>query len=885
ARANCPRGNGVPDTEDLDANGVLDTTERAARFVVELGDPDSPWLVRDTTATGTRFRLYRVPLDAPADLLRAARHLRVAVSGSGVTHLSLARMRMVGSQWRRRSATGTARGAVAGEEQAPGRLEVDHVSLLADAAYRSPPGIADRVADAGAAPVEGVEFNEKSLRLRYSGVAPGDRAEAHLPLAGGPRSFLAFRELRLWAMARRATGGEWLVVGVGNGADDRYLYRRRLAPAAEWGGEVVIELARWQRLRAEAELLLAARAAGERGPLVVWDADSSYAVVVTERGRAANLAAARELSVAVWNGGAGTADGEVWVDDARLTGADRRSGSAAQLTLEVSGGELFRGAASFRRQGGGFRHFGATPTFQNDGALSLDATLEAGRFAPARWGIRAPLHIRHHASAAEPVLLGGSDLPARFLPASRHPGERGTEVRLEVRGELPAAGPLARALVAPLSLRVEYGRSEQTTPYTRGERGGLNAALGYDLRPLARTFAAPLLGAGGVRWTPTSVTASQEWVDVTDAQERFADGAVRSTLSTGGDRRLVQRLGAAFQPLASLSGEVAMRSVRELGPARGADSVAAGLARGERLRLGGVELGREAERTLATQLAWTPRPASWLSAEVVLKGAFDLAQDASLYAVPEGDSAATRLRSFGGRREGSARLRIEPRALARALAGDSAGSTGWARALSVVAPVEIGWGETLDSRFDRSELRPGAGYAFGWAGSGSFRAVGGDSAGTAAAVSHRSIRTRLDLPGALQLGVGYDGQLTRRFGARQHAAETSRSWPELSMQWAPAELPRPLRPVLRSAVLGAGYHLRSSTRDAGSGAPGEERSSLLLPLRVALGWAGGFTTSYQAEWRRDRGTLASAREESGGVDHSATLAGPVPLPGWLPGPA
>jgi hypothetical protein len=55
-RANCTRQNGRRDTEDLDGNGNLGSSERHLRFVVRLG-PGSRYLVRSTAETGTGFRL------------------------------------------------------------------------------------------------------------------------------------------------------------------------------------------------------------------------------------------------------------------------------------------------------------------------------------------------------------------------------------------------------------------------------------------------------------------------------------------------------------------------------------------------------------------------------------------------------------------------------------------------------------------------------------------------------------------------------------------------------------------------------------------------------------------------------------------------------------
>ena len=60
-RANCTRGNGVQDTEDLDGDGNLDALERYLRFVIRL-DGSSPFLVRNQAETGTEFQLYRIPI-------------------------------------------------------------------------------------------------------------------------------------------------------------------------------------------------------------------------------------------------------------------------------------------------------------------------------------------------------------------------------------------------------------------------------------------------------------------------------------------------------------------------------------------------------------------------------------------------------------------------------------------------------------------------------------------------------------------------------------------------------------------------------------------------------------------------------------------------------
>ena len=118
--ANCTRGNGRRETEDLNGNQVLDRTERTVRYVVAL-DGSSPHLARDRGATGTEFRLYRIPIQGPLALVpagqftdadwRAVQFMRVTVAGAEASELTLARMRLVGSRWLKRGVDGVLLGS------------------------------------------------------------------------------------------------------------------------------------------------------------------------------------------------------------------------------------------------------------------------------------------------------------------------------------------------------------------------------------------------------------------------------------------------------------------------------------------------------------------------------------------------------------------------------------------------------------------------------------------------------------------------------------------------------------------------------------------------------------------------------------------------------
>ena len=127
--ANCTRGNGRPDSEDLDGDGRLEFGDRIYRYVVKL-DGSSPYLARTSEETGTGFLLYRIPLRGPLALnvggrvteadWRAVQHLRVKVVGPGSREgVSLARLRLLGSRWVKRGRKESSR-AGRGMFRAPG---------------------------------------------------------------------------------------------------------------------------------------------------------------------------------------------------------------------------------------------------------------------------------------------------------------------------------------------------------------------------------------------------------------------------------------------------------------------------------------------------------------------------------------------------------------------------------------------------------------------------------------------------------------------------------------------------------------------------------------------------------------------------------------------
>src|SRR5207253_632883 len=156
----------------------------------------------------------------------------------------------------------------------------------------------------------GIEYNEKGLAVAYSGLGAKERAEIYFRYPQQPRSFLNYREMQLWAIAKKgnygAAGDQRMFVKVGSDSRNYYLYQTKLRPQIgdgaittnDWNPQIAIDFNKWFELKAksEVELIKGQLQAKPGEPYVIFSEDSTYAIVFEDRARAPNLAAVREIS-------------------------------------------------------------------------------------------------------------------------------------------------------------------------------------------------------------------------------------------------------------------------------------------------------------------------------------------------------------------------------------------------------------------------------------------------------------------------------------------------------------------------------------------------------------------------------------------------------------
>ena len=896
--ANCTRGNGRKDFEDLDEDGNLDTLERYRRFVIRL-DGSSPFMVRDRDETGTSFRLYRVPIRDPSAIdlggaitdaeLRAVRHLRITVAGNRRDSFVLARMSIVGSTWIKRSVNGVLAGVGGDTASVHGRVEVGPVSrVTAGDAYTSPPGVIEQLDDPTAAfGGQGIEFNERSLSVAFENVLPGDRVEVYNRFPQQPRDFLSYREARLWAVAARGDFGSGIPAYffVKIGTDDRnfYLFRTRLDPVAtpgtvreeEWLPEVVIRFEEWLELRREAEIsfVLEPRMAGDP-PLALWSADSAYAIVMQDRGRAPNLASVREMSLGVMNETGVPLSGEVWVDELRLARGIRDAGLVSAVDAEVRGGDFLHSRATFRSRGGYFRQLRATPSYHDDRTLDMQTTLQLGRFAPPEWGIEAPLSMTYEREDQSPIFLGRSDVRAD-LAGARQPGFNRTRIDLSLRRAPSEETGLWDAVLGGFDARAGVVRSSLRTVTTESDSDGVDAFIGYAatprhrdvplfpgwvgdaLRRLLPSFLEDRVAGARLRWTPEEFSFQSEMLDRDLSTIRF-DHIIKAAedslaqVTEAPRRKVSASASVVLRPFPSLTAAADFLSgrdlltVEELSGDRGTRELLAG----ERRRVGGIDLGWEVDRHVRTSLVYQPRLTDWARTRVQVNTIYFAERNSDLIETRHTpvDTALVLLRNVDGQRNLTASLSLDPARLA-AEAGVDSFARRWSRLLE---PLFLSYTNGLTSRFNREPVNPGTIYELGWGGRDDFLVIGRDSASTLSDRERITLNGGLKFLGSGSLKIGYQRAEFETLDTRSDRENLSTVWPDVTVSVTNMALPEFLSPVLERLSASAGYRHETHALEFGAGARqnrfGDDRE---VPASLTLVFPRGVSVTY--EGRRDRG--------------------------------
>ena len=924
----CGRHNGFVDTEDSDGDFQLDsaagvrTSESFVRFVFPIGD--ERFYVRDgamlpALTNGqpnglSGWRLYRIPFRADTIQvgnvnLRQIQSLRITVvaphtAGPGQPdpqiYFGLARVRLVGASWLKRADT-PIRGLAGDRGEGTGEVIASVVSTESrDLGYAPPPGVFDEAGrrDAGLQ-LATAQINERSLRLLATGLQTGRRAEAFLRFTSeGDKNFLKYRELRVWARGR---GPGWedgdlhAYVKAGKDQNNFYLYHTP-ARTSSWEPEVVVDLSRWLALRARIEQAWlrgdTARIYPGCPDTTVVPFDSAYVMCDGEyiahvRDPATtppNLAAVQEIAAGILRVDSRVFVGqaELWVDDVRLSGVVRDAGTAAALDVTLTAANLADVAVSWSRRGAQFRQLGEDPRYVTDDAASLAGTLRLERFLPDRWSIAAPLTVRYAATASAPFYLGGTDIRADALAGLRTPRATAASYALTVRRLGRSQTPVMRYLVDPVVLSGAYARGTARGDLALATASSYSVNLDYALAPGAGP-----VGRGRVRLAPSAVRLSSSLAGERGSRFTFAVPVTRtadSGLAPARSRTKVWRTSGGFDflPLPGVQFRVDAASRRDLQDYGDSTTVGRLMRQGRRTVLG-QDIGVETQRTVTTAYSATPRVAEWLRPRATLTTSFSFTRDPNGRAPVRdaGDSAGGFHvpAAFSNQRRLELAAGVAPARLGRRLWGDSAAL---ARLLGRITTLDLSYGRSQTSTYDRVPGSPSAGYQLALGGFDAFKSQGGRLALSAG--DNSTLNAAADLAPLAGMRVNLNYRRTQgvtwalRTDQQVPLRSTGREWPSANVSWSVSAGRTPLGRVLTSLVAQFGYRELLTSSEQPSFAGSDARAALGRSTErsvrpgIALVWRPGLSTAFDASRTTSDQLSADNLVHTARAQQSATLA-------------
>jgi len=419
----------IPDTEDINRNGDVDLRNEYFEYTIHLGKrpPDGGQKSEGggvvDPATGrvrTGWWLYRIPLDEPSKVvgrpsLSLIEYARIWVDGfERPGYLWIAEVNLVGNDWKELGVALSLADTAAYKAYKDTTVAVTEVNVQDNPDYKSPPGVEgelDRITQ--------TRGNERSLVLRVRKLPAHAKGAAQKSFFQPQNEFIRYHTLKMYVRAIDSTATRQAITDTSSqvefffqfGADNRnyYEFRERVYP-----GNLNSEDRGWDRRN---EMIIDL---DELAAIKISGADSleKFVTVGGRRVRKVlrvvgrpSLTNVRVMTAGVINHGPGEFDGQVWMNELRVSNVRKDKGAAMRVRADVTLADVARINAEVNRQNADFhplnQRFG-------DGDNRLGGTFNANisleKLLPRSWGISIPTNLSYSRSEATPKYLPGSDI-------------------------------------------------------------------------------------------------------------------------------------------------------------------------------------------------------------------------------------------------------------------------------------------------------------------------------------------------------------------------------------------------------------------------------------------------------------------------------------------
>lgn len=650
---------GIPDTEDINNNSVLDTRNDYWRYSVDLSRDHLDGL----RAEGTEYngwRLVRIPLrddrfrkkegNPDANLSTAIDFARVWVEHDDTTTVELYQIYATVTDWQEDPIT-----------QRSDPLKVTSRNTARDAFYEPPPGLEQEVDPTNPS----LRLPEGSLALQFGDLYPGDVLSTTRIFPSG-ETYTDYARMRMFVHggnrdpSNRANGITFrtpadsirkdfnppeLFLRFGPGSRDTsnfYEYRTRVYQGWDELNEVDISMALMSQLKGFLQDLNAraatdtSRAAGAdtlEAPPGVTDYKYRRALNEVEatvgsgaerktyivRGNPA-FSGIRTFTVGIRNAGRELISGangqnEIWVDELRVDNIRKKRAFSGVLDLEMQLSDFGRMSVNLGYQGGDFQDLRSRAPGIARNSISLNNTFNLERFFPTSWGLNIPFSFSINRNAQIPRIRRGSDI---VLTTEQRRDESdlqaSTQASISFRKQPAQQNPrllstlIFDRITARLSVNTQDSQSGAITQRNHSDGRSVSGSFDYNLAPSKDRTVKPLA------WMPLKSLKQVEFHYLPNVlryaatlNQNISNSSSFSAVGRDTTNRIAansetfdmtEDYSAKITPLRSLSAGYSLNIRRDL---QGA------------FRPTQLQFGKEVGRTQSADISLTMGQISWLS--------------------------------------------------------------------------------------------------------------------------------------------------------------------------------------------------------------------------------------------------------------------------------
>ncbi|MSS73809.1 MAG: cell surface protein SprA [Candidatus Latescibacteria bacterium] len=539
---------GIPDTEDINGNSVLDTRNDYWRYSVDLSRDQADGLRAEGTESDNSlrpWRLVRIPLrdnnfrkqegNPDPNLATAVNFARVWIEHSDTTTVELYQIYATVTDWQEDPASF--------QQSSP--LKVTSRNTARDAFYEPPAGLQQEIDPTN----PGLKLPEGSLALQFGDLYPNESLSTSRVFPNG-ETYTDYSRMRMYVhggnrdpnnKANTLTfptsadtvrldkpGGinpPELFLRFSPGSRDTanfYEYRTRIYRGWDPLNEVDLSMALMSQLKGflqdlnvrgrdtpRADTLQApAGVTGYRYRPALNEVEATVGAGAEKktyivRGTPA-FSGIRTFTLGLRNAGLSQIPGsngqnEIWVDELRVDNIRKKRALSGVLDLEMQLSDFGRMSVNLAYQGGDFQDLRSRAPGIGRNSVSLSNTFNLERFFPTGWGLSIPFSFSVDRSAQIPRIRRGSDI---VLANEQRRDESDiasrTQASISFRKQPAQQNPrLLSSLIfdritARLSVNTQDGRSGAITQRNHSDGKSVSGSFDYNLTPAKDRVLKPL---------------------------------------------------------------------------------------------------------------------------------------------------------------------------------------------------------------------------------------------------------------------------------------------------------------------------------------------------------------------------------------------------------